>query len=144
MTRREAVTPPEDDYIELILDTFHDQRHGFLFDVNPLGIQADALWTEGSSADYSFDTVWNSRGRLTDKGFVIWMSIPFRSLRFHPRDGELWGVTFMRYIAHNDESDYWPRVSSRISGTLNQEGTMNGMENISPSHNNNPSNVIFK
>jgi hypothetical protein len=135
MTRREAVTPPEDDYVELTLDTFHDQRHGFLFDVNPVGMQADALWTEGSNADYSFDTVWDSRGRVTNNGFVIWMSIPFRSLRFHPRQGELWGVTFMRYIAHNDETDYWPRVSSSISGVLNQEGTLSGMENISPSHN---------
>ena len=53
LTRREAVTPPDDDYVELNIDTFHDQRHGFLFDVNPLGTQADALWTEGSGADYS-------------------------------------------------------------------------------------------
>jgi Domain of unknown function (DUF5916) len=134
LTRREAVTPPDDDYVELNIDTFHDQRHGFLFDVNPLGTQADALWTEGSGADYSFDTLWYSRGRLTPKGFVIWMAVPFRSLRFHPRDG-LWGVTFMRYIPHNDETDYWPYVSSRVSGTLNQEGTMYGMREISPGHN---------
>jgi hypothetical protein len=135
LTRREAVSPPDDDYVELTVDTFHDHRHGFLFDVNPLGMQADALYTEGSGADYSFDTVWDSRGRLTSKGFVIWMSIPFRSLRFHPTNGELWGVTFMRYIAHNDEVDYWPYVSSRISGILNQEGTLSGMQDISPSHN---------
>src|SRR5437588_12796256 len=45
MTRREAVTPPDDDYVELTLDTFHDQRHGFLFDVNPRGMQADARVT---------------------------------------------------------------------------------------------------
>ena len=135
LTRREAVTPPDDDYVELTIDTFHDQRHGFLFDVNPLGVQADALYAEGSGADYSFDTVWDSRGRLTSKGFIIWMSIPFRSLRFHPSRGELWGVTFMRYIAHNDETDYWPYVSSRISGILNQEGTLSGMQGISPSHN---------
>ena len=45
LTRREAVTPPDDDYIELTLDTFHDQRHGFLFDVNPRGVQSDALWS---------------------------------------------------------------------------------------------------
>lgn len=135
LTRREAVTPPDDDYIELTIDTFHDRRHGFLFDVNPLGMQWDALWTEGSGADYSFDTVWDSRGRLTSQGYIIWMAIPFRSLRFHPRQGERWGVTFMRYIAHKDETDYWPYVSSRISGTLNQEGTLNGFEDISPSHN---------
>jgi Domain of unknown function (DUF5916) len=135
LTRREAVTPPDDDYIELTVDTFHDQRHGFLFDVNPLGMQEDALWTEGSGPDYSFDTVWDSRGRLTSRGYVVWMAIPFRSLRFHPRTGELWGVTFMRYIARKNEVDYWPYVSSRISGTLNQEGTMSGLEDISPSHN---------
>ncbi len=135
LSRREAVTPPDDDYVELIIDTFHDQRHGFLFDVNPMGTQADALWTEGSGADYSFDTVWESRARLTTKGFIIRMAIPFRSLRFHPSNGELWGATFMRYIAHNDEVDYWPYVSSRISGVLNQEGTISGLQDISPSHN---------
>ena len=135
LTRREAVTPPDDDYIELTIDTFHDQRHGFLFDVNPMGMQWDALWTEGSGADYSFDTLWYSRGRLTSQGYIIWMAIPFRSLRFHPVRNELWGVTFMRYIAHKDETDYWPYVSSRISGTLNQEGTISGFDDISPSHN---------
>ena len=134
LTRREAVTPPDDDYVELIVDTFRDQRHGFVFDVNPLGTQADALWTEGSGPDYSFDTLWYSRGRLTSQGFVIWMAVPFRSLRFHPSN-EVWGVTFMRYIPHNDEFDFWPYVSSRISGTLNQEGTMSGMREISPGHN---------
>ena len=135
MTRREAVTPPDDDYIELTLDTFHDQRHAFLFNVNPHAMQADALWTENGGADYSFDTVWDSHAQINSQGFVIWMSIPFRSLRFHPTPDQVWGVTLMRYIARNDEADYWPRVSSRISGRLNQEGTMSGFENVSPSRN---------
>jgi len=135
LSRREAVTPPDDDYIELTLDTFHDQRHGFLFDVNPRGVQADALWSEDSGADYSYDTVWDSGSKLTKQGYVIWMSIPFRSIRFHPANEQVWGVTLMRYIARNDEYDYWPRVSSRISGRLNQEGLITGVESVSPSHN---------
>jgi uncharacterized protein DUF5916 len=135
LTRREAVTPPDDDYVELTLDTFHDRRHGFLFDVNPRGVQADALWSEDSGSDYSYDTVWDSSSKLTSKGYVIWMSIPFRSIRFHPANEQVWGVTLMRYVAHNDEYDYWPRVSSRISGRLNQEGLITGIENVSPSHN---------
>ena len=135
MTRREAVTPPDDDYVELTLDTFQDQRHGFLFDVNPRGVQADALWSEGGGADYSFDTVWDSRSQVNSQGFLIWMSIPFRSLRFHPTADQVWGVTLMRYIARNDEEDYWPRVTSRISGRLNQEATITGFENVSPGRN---------
>jgi hypothetical protein len=135
MTRREAVTPPDDDYVEITLDTFHDQRHGFLFDVNPRGVQADALWSEDSGPDYSYDTVWDSSSKLTGKGYVIWVSIPFRSIRFHIANEQVWGVTLMRYVARNDEYDYWPRVSSRISGRLNQEGLINGVENVSPSRN---------
>jgi hypothetical protein len=135
LTRREAVTPPDDDYVELTLDTFHDQRHGFLFDVNPRGVQADALWSEDGGADYSFDTVWDSRSEVTEQGFLIWMAIPFRSLRFRPVNGQVWGATFMRYIARNDEGDFWPRVSSRISGRLNQEGTITGFEEVSPGRN---------
>jgi Domain of unknown function (DUF5916) len=135
LTRREAVTPPDDDYVELTLDTFHDQRHGFLFDVNPRGVQSDALWSEDSGTDYSYDTVWDSRGKLTDKGYVVWVSIPFRNIRFHPANEQVWGVTLMRYVARSDEYDYWPRVSSRISGRLNQEGLITGVENVSPSRN---------
>jgi hypothetical protein len=135
LTRREAVTPPDDDYVELTLDTFHDQRHGFLFDVNPRGVQSDALWTEDSGADYSYDTVWDSRAKVTDKGYIVWLSIPFRSIRFHPANEQVWGVTLMRYIARNDEYDYWPRVSSRISGRLNQEALITGVADVSPSRN---------
>jgi len=135
LTRREEVTPPDDDYVELTLDTFHDQRHGFLFDVNPRGVQSDALWSEDSGSDYSYDTVWDSGGTVTSKGYVVFMSIPFRSIRFHAANQQTWGVTLMRYVAHNDEYDYWPRVSSRIAGRLNQEGTITGVADVSPSRN---------
>ena len=47
---RGRATPfDSDDYIEVTLDTFQDQRHAFVFDVNPRGVQADALLTEVSS-----------------------------------------------------------------------------------------------
>ena len=63
------------------------------------------------------------------------MSIPFRSIRFHPANEQVWGVTLMRYIARNDEYDYWPRVSSTISGRLNQEALITGVEGVSPGRN---------
>jgi hypothetical protein len=48
LTRREPATPfDSDDYVEITLDTFQDERHAFVFDVNPKGVQADGLWTEG-------------------------------------------------------------------------------------------------
>jgi hypothetical protein len=134
LSRREKIF--QDDYVEVLLDTFHDKRHAFVFDVNPLGVQAEALYTDGGSWDYSWDTVWNSRGRVTARGYMVWVSIPFKSLRFHPTTTrQQWGVVLYRYIARDDENDYWPRVSSRISTVLGQEGTWGGFEDISPTSN---------
>jgi len=124
-----------DDYVEITLDTFQDQRHGFVFDVNPKGVQADALWTEGEGTDYSWDTLWYSRSQINSDGFVIWIAIPFRSLRFHPSGADHWGVTLSRYIARKDELDYWPQVSTRIAGRLSQEATLTDFKNISPGRN---------
>jgi Domain of unknown function (DUF5916) len=136
MSRREPSTPfDSDDYVELTLDTFHDKRHGFVFDINPQGVQADALWTEGQGTNYSWDTLWYSRTHINNQGYVVWVAIPFRSLRFHAGSVNGWGITVSRYIARNDETDYWPAVSSKISGRLTQEATLSGFENISPGRN---------
>jgi len=135
MSRRENIY--DDDYVELMLDTFHDQRHALVFDTNPLGIQADGLYTEGGNGtDNSWDAVWNSAGKVTRQGYVVIQSIPFRSLRF--RSGDVipaWGMTLMRWIPRADEDDFFPRVSSKISGQLNQETTASGFEGISPGRN---------
>ena len=125
-----------DDFVELTIDTFHDQRHAFSFASNPLGIQTDALWTEDSqSRDTTWDERWESRGVLTDRGYVVLMAVPFKSIRFPPELEQTWGITLERYIARDDEIDYWPKVSSRISGRLNQEGTVTGLGRITPSRN---------
>lgn len=136
LTRREPSQPfDSDDYVEVTLDTFRDQRHAFVFDVNPRGVQADALYTEGQGTDYSWDTLWYSKAKITSSGYIIWIAIPFRSLRFHPISPDNWGVTLTRYIAKNNEYDNWPWVSAKLAGRLNQEASATGLENISPGHN---------
>jgi hypothetical protein len=65
LTRREPSTPFDaEDYVEIMLDTFHDRRHAFVFDINPRGVQADALRTESQDNDYSWDTVWSGTVRV--------------------------------------------------------------------------------
>ncbi|HEY3705609.1 MAG TPA: carbohydrate binding family 9 domain-containing protein [Terracidiphilus sp.] len=132
LARRENVQ--KDDYVAVLLDAFQDRRKGVLFEVNPAGVQADAAWTENNDPDYSYDQVWDSEGRVTSKGWMALVAIPFRSLRFR-QSGPDWGVVFARNLPRNSELDYWPRVSARISGTLSQEGTLHGMGGLTESHN---------
>ena len=133
LSRREDVF--DDDTVELLLDTFHDHRRAYAFFSNAMGVQADALWTEGQDFDMSFDTVFDTEAKITPQGFVIKMAIPFRSLRFASNDPQTWGILLNRNILRNNESSFWPRYSSRIEGRLNQEGDATGLENISPGHN---------
>ena len=85
----------DDDYVEVMLDTFDDQRRAFMFESNALGIQSDGLYSEQNAADYSFDTVWDSWGKRTPFGYVVLMRIPFASLYFKkadPGQTRTWGI----------------------------------------------------
>lgn len=133
LTKRETATT--DDTVSVLFDTYQDQRRGYLFGSNPIGIQQEGLWSEDNGADLSWDTVWNTNGKRTENGFVVIMSIPFRSLRFSHDELQKWGVVFHRNIPRNNEDDYWPYVAAKVNGRLNQEAIMNGLENISPGRN---------
>ena len=133
MARREDVFA--DDSVELMLDTFHDQRRGYAFIINPYGIQWDATWSESGGFDSSWDAVWDSRGRRTSQGYVAYMAIPFKSLRFPAENLQTWGVILNRYIPRLNENAFWPRLSRDISGRLNQAAEMHGLEKISPGRN---------
>ena len=127
----------DDDWVELTLDTYQDQRRGYVFQCNPLGVQADAIWNEDAQGpDFTFDTLWRSHGKITKNGYVVLMEIPFKSLRFSPNELQNWGIVLLRRIPHaSDEWGYWPRVSSRIQGRLTQAATMTDMQGISPGRN---------
>lgn len=82
--------------------------------------------------DNTWDTVWSSRGRYTDQGFVVWISVPFKSLRFPATEEQTWEIVFVRWIVRNNESATRPWVSTRIEGRMTQEATLEGLRGISP------------
>lgn len=123
----------DDDYVEVMLDTFHDQRRAFLFKSNALGVQADADYSEQNGSDYSFDTVWDTWGKRTREGYVVMMRIPFASLSFdHVAGGDsrTWGMVLQRGITRKSESDFWPRIEHNVAGRLTQEIAADGFRNV--------------
>jgi hypothetical protein len=133
MARREKIF--DDDFVVLDLDTFHDQRRAYQFWSNPLGVQSDNLWTEGGGNDFSWDTVYHTRGQLTDRGYVVWIAVPFESIRFKPSENQTWGIILWRSCPRLNEESTWPKLSPQIEGELPQEADMHGLSNISPGRN---------
>ena len=124
-----------DDQVLLYLDTFHDRQRAYVFRANPLGIQRDGIITQGQDEDSRFDSLWWSEGRLTPEGFVVRMAIPFRSLRFRSSPFQSWGIALGRIIFRNNEESYWPHVTTRIEGFIQQMGNLEGIERISSGRN---------
>ena len=133
MAKREDIF--SDDVVGVILDTYHDRQRGYDFFVNPYGVQADAIETEGQGDDFSFDTLWYSEGRLTPEGYAAILTVPFRSLRFARTGAQTWGLALVRLIPTTNETVFWPYVTQKVDGFNQQLGNMSGLENISPGRN---------
>jgi hypothetical protein len=134
LVRRDQI-PNDDDNVAINLDTFRDQKHAYGFSINAAGVQLDGLFSESDGWDFSYDMVWSSDARLTPKGYIALIAIPFNSLRFPTHGGDGWGLLLYRGIPRNNEDAYWPQYSKTIAGRLLQAGVLRGIENVAPSGN---------
>src|SRR5256714_443734 len=133
LSKREA--SDQDDGVGVLLDTFRDFHRAYFFYSNPLGVQTDAIYTEGQGYDFSFDTLWDNAGRITGDGYIVFFSVPFKSLRFSNDPQQTWGVALYRVILRKSEYDYWPYLTQRVAGLTQQFAPVGGLEKVSPGRN---------
>ncbi|HYW11254.1 MAG TPA: DUF5916 domain-containing protein [Longimicrobium sp.] len=131
LAERDQITA--DDHVRILLDTFHDRRRAFAIFVNPLGIQQDGTFADGSFEGFTFspDFVFDSRGRLTGEGYEVEIRIPLRSLKFPAGATQTWGMNVVRVIPAAGAEESWaPR--SRSQPELASSGTLSGIGGLRP------------
>lgn len=128
-----------DDNVRILLDTFNDRRRALIFAVNPLGVQADGVWTEGAtghgdelqrSTDLSPDFTFESRGRLIEGGFEVEVRIPFKSLRYQPQQIQTWGINIIRRVQHSGYQLTWTAARRDRASFLAQSGTLESLSGM--------------
>ena len=95
-----------DDRIEILLDTFRDQRTAFYFATNPAGAFVDGLVFANGDLNTDWDAIWDVSTRRTEQGWVAEFSIPFKSLNFPP-DRDTWGFNVARTVYRKLEDNRW-------------------------------------
>jgi hypothetical protein len=136
-----------DDYVQILLDTFNDRRRAYVFGVNPLGVQADGIRTEGGfgsaggrggdfngrfeNVDMNPDFTFESRGRITPAGYEVEVRIPFRSLSFPGTDPQAWSINVIRKVQHSAYQDTWTPAVRASASFLTQSGTLEGLTGLS-------------
>jgi len=136
-----------DDYIQLVLDPFNDRRRAFVIGVNPLGVQADGVRTEGfnppqprgqtfggnppANIDLSPDFVFESRGQVLSDGYVIEVRLPLKSIRFQGDDLQRWALNVVRFVQHSGYQQTWMPTRRGAASFLVQSGTLTGISGLS-------------
>ncbi|HKV09229.1 MAG TPA: DUF5916 domain-containing protein, partial [Thermoanaerobaculia bacterium] len=133
-------TPFRDDFVGLMLDTFNDERRGYEFFVNPLGVQMDLSLDETASdeeEDAAWDAIWRSAGRIDETGYTVEIAIPYTSLRFQRSEGaQTWGIlpfrSYPRSLRHQIAA---VPVDPNDSCLLCQIPKMTGFDGATPGRN---------
>jgi hypothetical protein len=95
-----------EDRIEILLDTYGDQRNAFYFATNPAGALVDGLVFANGQSNLAWDSIWTVRTRRTNEGWSAEFAIPFKSLSF-PSGRTTWGFNVSRTIQRRLEEDRW-------------------------------------
>ena len=128
-----------DDRVTIYLDTFNDRRRAFFFTVNPLGVQEDGVRSEGGftagslqggTTDKSPDFLWQSRGQVTDSGYVVEIRIPFKSLRYPGNGAQTWGLNVARVVQRTGYQDTWTDTRRANASFLLQSGSADGLHDL--------------
>ena len=123
----------QDDFVGIIIDTFNAKRRGFEFFVNPLGAQGDLTRDDTqNNEDSSWNTLWSSAGKLTDKGYQVEMAIPFRSIRFPSGMAKQeWSIQFLRIYPRDARRVFADAPEDRnINCSICQYNKVQGFENL--------------
>ncbi len=134
---RRDVSQDLDDHFEILIDSRRDRRNAYVFEVNPLGTQADGLIVEeqgsadGGDFDPGWDAVWTSDARITSDGWTATIGIPFSTLNFTESADVVWGLNFKRFIRRKNEEDLWSAYLRRFGLTkTSQAGVLRGIAEI--------------
>jgi hypothetical protein len=96
-----------EDHVKVVLDTFQDERSGYVFAVNPAGARYDALVEPGGETENAnWDGLWEAATSRDDAGWGLEIRIPLSTLAFKGGLRE-WYFNVQRRVQRLQETDRW-------------------------------------
>lgn len=132
--RRDAIVD-DDDYFEMVIDTYHDRRSGYYFITNPHGSKRESvLANEGRDYNPDWDGVWMCGAQVSEEGWFLEIAIPWKTLRFAEQDSSVWGFNCARMIRRKNEHVFWQLIPRDLGRTgvfrLSEAGTLEGLTGL--------------
>jgi len=140
--RRDSSDIYNNDHFQIMLDTFHDRRNGYIFIINPLGAKLDLqVRKEGKpeggyhianpNVNINWDGVWEVESVIHEKGWSAEIEIPLVTLRFNENSKEGWGINFLRNIRRKNEESTWAPLPRNFDlYKISIAGDLKGIEGL--------------
>ena len=121
---------PNADAFGLLIDAYLDGQSGVFLGVTSCNVQTDTKVSDPDNFDDSWNVAWESKVKITDRGWIAEFRIPYSILRFPKKDVQEWGINFSRQVKRYRELSNWNHVDYEIQGIIHQSGILKGIANI--------------
>ncbi|HEX3927352.1 MAG TPA: DUF5916 domain-containing protein [Gemmatimonadales bacterium] len=133
LARRDAQTPS--DVIAIMLDSYHDRRSGYEFDVNPVGVKTDYAISQDGNEDIAWDGIWDVATRVDSLGWTAEFRFPLTQMRYAVSSSNTFGISIWRTVERTTEQSSWPLYRVSRPGLVSQFGELRGLDSLAePRH----------
>jgi hypothetical protein len=123
---------PDADKFTFYVDALHDRVTGAAFEVSAAGAQRDAIISNDTNRDGSWDAVWDAAVSSDNEGWSAELRIPLSQLRFLKGDRQTWGFNVERFIYRKSERDWFELVPKNERGLASRMANLTDIDGIEP------------
>jgi len=123
---------PDADRFTFYVDALHDRVTGAAFEVSAAGAQRDAIISNDTNRDSSWDGVWEAAVTIDDEGWNAELRIPLSQLRFLKSEHQTWGFNVERVIYRKNEVDWFEMVPKKENGLASRMADLTDIDGVEP------------
>jgi Domain of unknown function (DUF5916)/Carbohydrate family 9 binding domain-like len=119
------------DWVELNIDSYHDQRTAFSFTISASGVRGDEFISDnGGNWDDSWNPIWYAKTDQNADGWTAEIKIPFSQLRYGNQTEPVWGFEVQRLLFRKQERSYFQYIPQSGGGWVSFFAELNGLRNL--------------
>jgi len=124
--------PPYSDSVMVLVDSMHDRRTAYAFEVNAAGVQRDSLLYGDDQVNPDWDAVWDGAAATLPDGWSAELVIPLSVLRFSGAREQTWGFAVKRVLARTHEDLFTVALRRGDKGVVGRLGELGGLAGLTP------------
>lgn len=126
LSRRDDI--PTSDRAAIGIDTRHDHRSAFVFEVNAGGVMLDGVLTQDTQFTNTWDAVWDARVARRPDGWSAELKIPLAVLSGSTSDAPTWGFFAKRELPRTHETITSVVIPRNANANVSRWGQLRGVQ----------------